>query len=66
MLIVLICCVQFGMFETMTSAFIDEFPHLLKNKKVAFTAFMCFVEFVLGIPCVFQVNWLVTVFHLEL
>ncbi|XP_076446150.1 sodium-dependent proline transporter-like isoform X2 [Babylonia areolata] len=45
---------QFGMFETMTSAFIDEFPHLLKNKKVLFTAIMCFIEFVLGIPCVFQ------------
>ena len=39
----------------MTSAFIDEFPHLLRNKKVLFTAGMCFVEFVLGIPCVFQV-----------
>ncbi|KAL8617159.1 hypothetical protein ACOMHN_014329 [Nucella lapillus] len=45
---------QFGMFETMTSAFIDEFPHLLKNKKVLFTAIMCFIEFLLGIPCIFQ------------
>lgn len=38
----------------MTSAFIDEFPHLLRNKKVLFTAIMCVIEFVLGIPCVFQ------------
>ena len=58
-LIVFPSCVQFGMFETMTSAFIDEFPHLLRNKKLLFTGFMCFIEFVLGIPCVFQVNMLV-------
>nr|XP_022326232.1 sodium- and chloride-dependent glycine transporter 1-like isoform X1 [Crassostrea virginica] len=45
---------QFGMFETMTSAFVDEFPELLKNRKVLFTAFFCFIEFLLGIPCVTQ------------
>ncbi|OWF47645.1 sodium- and chloride-dependent GABA transporter 1-like [Mizuhopecten yessoensis] len=45
---------QFGMFETMTSAFVDEFPDLLKNRKELFTAFMCFIEFLLGIPCVMQ------------
>ncbi|XP_033743262.1 sodium- and chloride-dependent GABA transporter 1-like [Pecten maximus] len=45
---------QFGMFETMTSAFVDEFPDLLKNRKELFTAFMCFVEFLIGIPCVMQ------------
>ncbi|XP_012934684.1 sodium- and chloride-dependent glycine transporter 1 [Aplysia californica] len=45
---------QFGMFETMTSAFIDEYPQLLRKKKILFTAFMCFIEFVLGIPIVFQ------------
>ncbi|KAL5012420.1 hypothetical protein ScPMuIL_010971 [Solemya velum] len=45
---------QFGMFETMTSAFIDEFPNLLKNRKVLFTGFLCFVEFLLGIPCIMQ------------
>ncbi|XP_060065225.1 sodium- and chloride-dependent glycine transporter 1-like [Ylistrum balloti] len=45
---------QFGMFETMTSAFVDEFPDLLKNRKEMFTAFMCFLEFLLGIPCVMQ------------
>ncbi|XP_061183688.1 sodium- and chloride-dependent glycine transporter 1-like [Saccostrea echinata] len=45
---------QFGMFETMTSAFVDEFPHLLKNRKVLFTAFFCFIEFLLGIPCIME------------
>ncbi|KAK3099577.1 hypothetical protein FSP39_006430, partial [Pinctada imbricata] len=45
---------QFGMFETMTSAFVDEFPEYLKNKKVRFTAFVCFIEFLLGIPCVLE------------
>ncbi|RUS72413.1 hypothetical protein EGW08_019831, partial [Elysia chlorotica] len=32
---------QFGMFETMTSAFVDEYPKLLRKHKLAFTAFMC-------------------------
>ncbi|XP_022325413.2 sodium- and chloride-dependent glycine transporter 1-like [Crassostrea virginica] len=45
---------QFGMFETMTSAFVDEFPGLLKNRKMLFTAFFCFIEFLLGIPCIMQ------------
>ncbi|GFN78067.1 sodium- and chloride-dependent glycine transporter 1-like [Plakobranchus ocellatus] len=45
---------QFGMFETMTSAFIDEYPLLLRHKKVQFTAFMCVIEFLLGIPMIFQ------------
>ncbi|XP_060080599.1 sodium- and chloride-dependent glycine transporter 1-like [Ylistrum balloti] len=45
---------QFGMFETMTSAFVDEFPDLLANRKELFTALMCFIEFLLGVPCVMQ------------
>ena len=45
---------QFGMFETMTSAFIDEYPALLRNKKIQFTALMCIIEFCLGIPIIFQ------------
>ncbi|KAK6173295.1 hypothetical protein SNE40_016772 [Patella caerulea] len=45
---------QFGMFETMTSAFVDEFPQFLRNKKLIFTVGMCLVEFVLGIPCIMQ------------
>lgn len=48
------------MFETMTSAFIDEFPEYLRNRKVLFTAGMCFVEFLLGLPCIFEggIYWL--------
>jgi len=42
------------MFETMTSAFIDEFPRYLKSKKMLVTATLCFVEFLLGIPCITQ------------
>ncbi|XP_014672837.1 PREDICTED: sodium- and chloride-dependent glycine transporter 1-like isoform X2 [Priapulus caudatus] len=43
---------QFGMFETLTSAFIDEFPTQLRGKKMLFTAALCIVEFLLGIPCI--------------
>ncbi|KAK2183053.1 hypothetical protein NP493_325g02062 [Ridgeia piscesae] len=42
---------QFGMFETMTSAFTDEFPHLFKKRKLLLTAGLCTMEFILGIPC---------------
>ncbi|OWF45691.1 Sodium- and chloride-dependent glycine transporter 2 [Mizuhopecten yessoensis] len=42
------------MVETITSAFVDEFPDLLANRKVLFTAIMCFIEFLLGVPCVMQ------------
>ncbi|XP_013385449.1 sodium- and chloride-dependent glycine transporter 1 [Lingula anatina] len=45
---------QFGMFETMTSAFLDEFPKLLRKRKMLFTAVMCVVEFLIGIPLVMQ------------
>ncbi|GFR91996.1 sodium-and chloride-dependent glycine transporter 2 [Elysia marginata] len=38
----------------MTSAFVDEYPRFLRKKKVLFTAFMCFVEFCIGIPMVFE------------
>jgi len=47
---------QFGMFETMTSGFVDEFPKFLKGRKMQFTALMCFAEFLLGIPIVTQVS----------
>jgi len=40
------------MFETMTSAFVDEFPHLLRKRKILLTAVLCFIEFLLGIPCI--------------
>lgn len=45
---------QFGMFETMTSAFVDEYPRFLRKNKVLFTAFMCLLEFLLGTPMVFE------------
>lgn len=43
---------QFGMFETMTSSFIDEFPRLLRKRKLPFTAAMCLVEFLIALPLV--------------
>lgn len=46
---------QFAMFETLISAFVDENPKAFENKKMTFTAFMCFVCFLLGIPCVMEV-----------
>ncbi|KAK2164943.1 hypothetical protein LSH36_57g04062 [Paralvinella palmiformis] len=46
--------VHFGMFETMTSAFVDEFPRLLSKRKLLLTGLLCFAEFLLGIPCVMQ------------
>ena len=48
-------CSQFGMFECLISAFVDEFP-VLRPKKILFTALMCVVLFVLGIPCVTNVS----------
>ncbi|XP_042898063.1 sodium- and chloride-dependent glycine transporter 1 isoform X2 [Parasteatoda tepidariorum] len=44
---------QFGMFETMVSAFVDKFP-ILQKRKALFTAALCFVMFLLGLPCVTQ------------
>ncbi|XP_054721556.1 sodium-dependent proline transporter-like [Uloborus diversus] len=43
---------QFGMFETAISAFVDEFPDVLQKRKTLFTAFLCCVMFLLGLPCV--------------
>ncbi|XP_012941460.2 sodium- and chloride-dependent glycine transporter 2, partial [Aplysia californica] len=45
---------QFGMFETILSGIIDEYPHYLRNKKTIITAIACFVEFLLGMPCITQ------------
>ncbi|KAK2164944.1 hypothetical protein LSH36_57g04098 [Paralvinella palmiformis] len=42
---------QFAMFQTMTSAFTDEFK-VLKGHNIKLTAGLCFLEFLLGIPCV--------------
>lgn len=48
---------QFGMFETAVSAFVDEFPSLLKKRKTLFTAFLCFILFLLGLPIVTEVKF---------
>lgn len=45
---------QFGMFETMLSAFMDEYPTYLRGKKTLICAIACSVEFLLGIPCITQ------------
>ncbi|CAG5115458.1 unnamed protein product [Candidula unifasciata] len=45
---------QFGMFETILSGITDEYPHLLRRKKVTITALACFAEFLLGLPCITQ------------
>jgi len=55
--IVRICYVlQFGMLETCTSGFVDEFPRLLRKRKTLFTAGVCLVQFIIGIPLVTQVR----------
>ncbi|CAC5374384.1 Sodium- and chloride-dependent neutral and basic amino acid transporter B(0+),Sodium- and chloride-dependent taurine transporter,Sodium-dependent noradrenaline transporter,Sodium-dependent proline transporter,Sodium-and chloride-dependent glycine transporter 1,Sodium-dependent neutral amino acid transporter SLC6A17,Sodium- and chloride-dependent GABA transporter ine,Sodium- and chloride-dependent GABA transporter 3,Sodium- and chloride-dependent betaine transporter,Sodium- and chloride-dependent GABA trans len=45
---------MFGMFETCISSFIDEYPRLLRSKRVLLAAVGCFVEFLLGLPCITQ------------
>ncbi|CAL1263692.1 unnamed protein product [Larinioides sclopetarius] len=45
---------QFGMFETAVSAFVDEYPNFLQKRKTLFTAFLCILMFLLGLPCVTQ------------
>jgi hypothetical protein len=40
----------------MISAFTDEYPKYLKNRKMLFTAGVCVVEFFLGIPCIMEVR----------
>jgi len=42
---------QIAMFQTLTSAFIDEFDSL-KKKKLLLTATLCLAEFIMGIPCI--------------
>ncbi|KAK7469919.1 hypothetical protein BaRGS_00036082, partial [Batillaria attramentaria] len=45
---------RFGMFETMLSGLIDEFPHHLRNKKTLVTACTCLFEFLFGLPSICQ------------
>ena len=39
----------------MTAGVIDEYPRLLRSKKVMITAVLCIVQFLLGIPFCMQV-----------
>ncbi|KAL4230415.1 hypothetical protein ACF0H5_010797 [Mactra antiquata] len=43
---------QFGMFETCLSAFMDEFPGVLRKRRVLVSAVACFIEFLLGLPLI--------------
>lgn len=43
---------QFGMFETCLSAFMDEFPTVLRKRRVLVSAVACFIEFLLGLPLI--------------
>lgn len=45
---------QFGMFQTMTSAFVDEFRSTFSTpcRKLLLTGALCFFEFLVGIICV--------------
>ena len=45
---------QFGMFETMISGFVDSFPQLNQHK-VLFTGLLCVAEFFVGLPLVTRV-----------
>ena len=47
---------QFGMMETVISAFIDENPDFFctSGRKMLLRGVLCFIEFLLGIPCVMQ------------
>lgn len=48
-------CEQFTTVETLVSGLVDQFPKYLRHRKFAFTAFVCLVEFTLGLPLVTQV-----------
>ncbi|CAD5111710.1 DgyrCDS1001 [Dimorphilus gyrociliatus] len=43
---------QFGQVETLASGFADSFPHTLGKRKTFFTAFICLIEFLFGLPLV--------------
>ena len=53
-----ICLLQVGMFQCCTNAFIDEFD-FLKTKKVLFTAALCIIELLAGLPCITKVSTMV-------
>ncbi|XP_048773642.1 sodium- and chloride-dependent GABA transporter 1-like isoform X2 [Ostrea edulis] len=45
---------QFGMVETCISAFLDEYPKLLRNKRTQISVIVCLLEFLMGLPCITQ------------
>lgn len=45
---------QFGMVETCISAFMDEYPHLLRTKRTLISFLACLFEFLMGLPCITQ------------
>lgn len=45
---------QFGQIETLVSGIVDEFPALLRPRKTLFTGFVCFLEFLIGLPLITQ------------
>jgi solute carrier family 6 amino acid transporter-like protein 5/7/9/14 len=48
---------QFGMFQTMTSGFTDEFKFLqTPRRKLLVTAGLCMVEFIIGLICITEVG----------
>ncbi|XP_062586471.1 sodium- and chloride-dependent GABA transporter 1-like isoform X2 [Saccostrea cucullata] len=45
---------QFGMVETCISAFLDEYPHLLRKRRTLICFIACLFEFLMGLPCITQ------------
>lgn len=54
MLLTFVLDSQFGMLETCTSGFVDEFPDYLRRHRTLFTAVVCALEFLIGVPLVTQ------------
>ncbi len=52
---------QFPGIECISTAFVDEFPVLRKYKPL-FTLSICTLMFLLGIPCVTQVKYIIAAF----
>ncbi|CAL1277687.1 unnamed protein product [Larinioides sclopetarius] len=56
----------FGEIESTVSALVDEYPKLLRKRKTLFTAMVCGALFLLGLPCVTQVNFSFVLFSREI
>jgi hypothetical protein len=44
------------MVETCISAFLDEYPKQLRNKRTLISILVCLVEFLMGLACITQVS----------